>query len=96
MHLSRFSAGVAFLAIAAGTLIITSPRSEAANDNNPTQDEKLKILIGQQSCRSASSLPARIPILSISVAISSMPSGAATATPIHSTWETLRRRSHSG
>ena len=48
MHLSRFSAGVAFLAIAAGTLIITSPRSEAANDNNPTQDEKLKILIGQQ------------------------------------------------
>src|SRR5689334_3355481 len=48
MHLSRFSAGVAFLAIAAGTLISISPRSEAANDNNPTQDEKLKILIGQQ------------------------------------------------
>jgi len=48
MQLSRFSAGVAFLAIAAGTLTITSPRSEAANDNNPTQDEKLKILIGQQ------------------------------------------------
>jgi hypothetical protein len=48
MQLTRFSAGVAFLAIAAGTLIITSPRSEAANDNNPTQDEKLKILIGQQ------------------------------------------------
>ena len=45
MQLTRFSAGVAFLAIAAGTLMITSPRSEAANDNNPTQDEKLKILI---------------------------------------------------
>jgi hypothetical protein len=49
MHLSRFSAGVAFLAIAAGTMMVTLPRGiEAANDNNPTQDEKLKILIGQQ------------------------------------------------
>src|SRR5690349_21080969 len=48
MNISRCSAGVVFLAIAAGTLIITAPRSEAANDNNPTQDEKLKILIGQQ------------------------------------------------
>jgi len=48
MPLSRISAGVAFLAIAAGALMLTSPRSEAANDNNPTQDEKLKILIGQQ------------------------------------------------
>ena len=47
MHLSRLSTGVAFLTIAAGTLIVTSLRSEAANDNNPTQDEKLKIQIGQ-------------------------------------------------
>jgi hypothetical protein len=48
MQLTRFSAGLAFIAIAAGTVLIMSPRSEAANDNNPTQDEKLKILIGQQ------------------------------------------------
>src|SRR3954454_5877262 len=48
MRLTTVSTGVAFLAIAAGTLIVTSPRGEAANDKNTTQDEKLKIQIGQQ------------------------------------------------
>jgi hypothetical protein len=48
MCLKTVSTGVAFLAIAAGTLVMTSTRGEAANDKNATQDEKLKIQIGQQ------------------------------------------------
>jgi hypothetical protein len=48
MHFKTLGAGAAFLTIAAGALMMTSPRSEAANDKNPTQDEKLKIQIGQQ------------------------------------------------
>ena len=41
-------AAVAFFAVAAGGLMIVTRRTEAANDANPTQDEKLKIQIGQQ------------------------------------------------
>jgi len=48
MRLQTISAGVAFLAIGAGLFLISSPRSQAANDKNTTQDEKLKIQIGQQ------------------------------------------------
>jgi hypothetical protein len=36
MRFQTVSAGLAFVAIAAGALMILSPRSEAANDNNPT------------------------------------------------------------
>ena len=39
---------LAALAVAAGTLILMQPHSQAANDKNTTQDEKLKIQIGQQ------------------------------------------------
>lgn len=38
----------AFLALVAAAVVITALRSQAANDNNPTQDEKLKITIGRQ------------------------------------------------
>ena len=48
MQFQTVTTGLAVLAIAAGSLILTPPRIEAANDKNTTQDEKLKIQIGQQ------------------------------------------------
>jgi hypothetical protein len=48
MRFQTLSAGLAFVTIATAGFMLLSPRSEAANDNNPTQDEKLKIRIGQQ------------------------------------------------
>jgi hypothetical protein len=50
MHsrLRTVSAAAAFFGFAAGGLMIGTRRSEAANDQNPNQDEKLKIQIGQQ------------------------------------------------
>jgi hypothetical protein len=46
LRFRKVSAGAAFLAIAAAAITIASRRSEAANDNNSAQDEKLKIQIG--------------------------------------------------
>jgi hypothetical protein len=48
MRFQTLSAGLAFVTIATAGFMLLSPRSEAANDNNPTQDEKLKTRIGQQ------------------------------------------------
>jgi mono/diheme cytochrome c family protein len=50
MHLRRdtVSAAAVFFLIGASALIISPRPSTAANDQNPTQDEKLKIQIGQQ------------------------------------------------
>lgn len=50
MHLRHItvSAAAVFLLIGAGTLLIAPRPSTAANDQNPNQDEKLKIQIGQQ------------------------------------------------
>lgn len=46
MRFQTISTGLATLAIAAGTLILVQPHSQAANDKNTTQDEKLKIQRG--------------------------------------------------
>jgi hypothetical protein len=46
-RLKIFSATAAF-SIVAGALVLTPRPGEAANDQNPNQDEKLKIQIGQQ------------------------------------------------
>ena len=40
------AAGVTFAVIAVAGVMVTSRQSQAANDNNPTQDEKQKIQIG--------------------------------------------------
>jgi len=40
------AAGVTFAVIATAGVMLTSRQSQAANDNNPTQDEKQKIQIG--------------------------------------------------
>src|SRR3954470_24432513 len=48
MQFQTVSTGLATLAIAASTLILMEPRGHAANDQNTTQDEKLKIQIGHQ------------------------------------------------
>jgi len=47
MKFQTVSTALATLAVAAGTLTLIQPRSQAANDKNPAQDEKLKILIGK-------------------------------------------------
>ena len=50
MHVRRTLSGSAALLLAAAAVITVSSRSsQAANDQNPTQDEKLKIQIGQQT-----------------------------------------------
>ena len=48
LHLSRISTGAALIALATGTLMIATRPSKAADDQNPNQDEKLKIQIGQR------------------------------------------------
>ena len=48
MQFQTVSTGFAALALAAGALILIQPHSQAANDKNTTQDEKIKIQIGQQ------------------------------------------------
>jgi hypothetical protein len=48
MKFQTVPTGLAALAVAAGTMILMQPHIQAANDKNTTQDEKLKIQIGQQ------------------------------------------------
>jgi hypothetical protein len=48
MHLHRGAVSAAAFIFLIGALMITPNPSPAANDQNPTQDEKLKIQIGQQ------------------------------------------------
>jgi hypothetical protein len=48
LHRSTVSAAAVFFLIGASALMVAPRPSPAANDQNPTQDEKLKIQIGQQ------------------------------------------------